>query len=132
MAHRHKVHRHRFLAEDHHRRPRSLKGSSDQANISLVRPDSHKIWHQLFGNLNAEQIANKINSSLVKPKGVTVICQFINGHPVEKTGWNYGLRDQVAFMLAWGKLFGEHKFVKNLQYINHVWLDPSYRLYPRS
>lgn len=117
-----------MLTEKHHRRPRSLNGSSDLYNISYVTPDLHDAWHILFSNLNAEQICNKLNSFSWIPKGITVICIFINGHPVEKVGKD-NWRNEEKIKKAWNLLFKRSEFKPILNYINNVWLDPSYRFY---
>ncbi|MEI6659956.1 MAG: hypothetical protein WCK91_00855 [bacterium] len=78
--------------------------------------------------MNAEQIANKINLSPWKPKGVTVVCRFINGSEVKLRG-NYDCKDDTKCDLAWKTLFGTESFEDTISYINNVWLDPSYHFY---
>jgi len=51
----------------HHRRPRSRGGSNDQRNVSLVTDTQHRAWHTLFGNLEPEQIADRINNIWLDP-----------------------------------------------------------------
>lgn len=117
------------MTEEHHRRPRSLGGSNDSSNISYVRREQHRSWHTLFGNLNAFQVCNKINAFSWKPEGVTVVCKFINGNEVSRMGEGRGSRNARKLKAAWELLFGKYGFQENINYINHVWLDPSYHLY---
>ncbi len=51
----------------HHRRPRSLGGETDSANISKVRAQQHRAWHLLFENKNPYEIARIINSVWIDP-----------------------------------------------------------------
>ena len=57
----------------HHRRPRSLCTTrpdvllSGRCNLSVVGVKFHSLWHQMFGNMNAEQIFEKINSEFLDP-----------------------------------------------------------------
>lgn len=116
--------------EEHHRRPRSLGGSIDQFNISYVIPKYHRAWHVLFGNMNAEQICKTINSLPWKPEGVNVICKFINGSEVTKKGEHNSKNDHKR-EAAWDMLFKNASFQEAINYINNVWLDPSYHFYVR-
>ena len=113
-------------AEEHHRRPRSLGGDSTVANTTYVPMYEHRCWHVLFGNMNAEQICNNINSSSWKPKGVTIVCKFINGKEVMLRG-KHNSKKNSKRQDAWNKLFGKlGSFQEIISYINNVWLDPSY------
>lgn len=51
----------------HHRKPRSLGGSSKDFNISLVPPESHAAWHKLFKNYEPDVIATIINETWLDP-----------------------------------------------------------------
>ena len=114
--------------EEHHRRPRSLGGTESAANVSYVPPRLHRHWHFLFGNMNAEQIANHINSSPWKPEGVTVVCTFINGIEVTMRG-NGNSKKKARCQIAWSGLFGKMSFQEAIDYMNSVWLDSSYHFY---
>jgi hypothetical protein len=45
----------------HHRKPRSIGGSEEGFNISIIEERQHKAWHLLFRNMTPQQIADKIN-----------------------------------------------------------------------
>ena len=117
-----------ILTEEHHRRPRSLGGKNDPSNISYVLRRPHRSWHILFGNMNATQICNRVNSFPWKPKGVTVVCKFINGSECKKTGAQNSKKSGKC-QEAWALLFKGLKFKSAIHYINNTWLDPSYRFY---
>ena len=51
----------------HHRRPRSQKGSGAPRNISRVSVLKHIAWHDLFGNMTAEEIVEEINRVWLDP-----------------------------------------------------------------
>jgi len=73
--------------EPHHRRPRSLSGSSKPFNLSYVKKDIHEFWHILYGNLNAYQTCELMNSDLkLLNKSARITCRFINGTEVTKSG----------------------------------------------
>jgi len=120
----------RILTEEHHRRPRSLGGSNDAYNISYVVGKSHRKWHFLFGNLNPTQICEKINNFYWKPEGVRLVCSFINGNEVTKRGGTDSKYDEKC-QDAWNSMFKKLPFQKAINYINSVWLDPSYHFYVR-
>lgn len=77
-----------IITEEHHRRPRSLNGSSNPGNVSYVKIIDHKHWHTLVGNMNAFQIADFINhlDESYKPENLMVVCKFINGTQVKGKG----------------------------------------------
>jgi len=112
----------------HHRRPQSIGGKDTPANISNVIIDDHTSWHALFGNMNAFQICDCINKMEQKPKNVKIVCKFINGTQVKGSGKN-NTEDKEKISSAWNSLFKELKFNEIIDYINSVWLDPSYHLY---
>ena len=120
------------IKKPHHRRPRSLGGSDCPYNKSWVEEDLHNAYHIIFGNMNACQIANYINSfePPYKPKNVYVFCRFINGDEVVKCGSsNKNLsKNEAKIMIASHKLFKEMNFEDRISYINSMWLDPSYHL----
>ena len=51
----------------HHRKPVSLGGDDRNENISLISAKDHQSWHQLFSNLTARDIADKINTTFLDP-----------------------------------------------------------------
>lgn len=112
----------------HHRRPRSLGGDDSPANVSYVPPRLHKHWHTLFGNMNAEQICNRINLSFWRPEGVTLVCKFINGTEVSLRG-GHNSKKRTKCQFALNALFGGLRFYEAIGYINSVWLDASYHFY---
>ncbi len=116
-----------ILTEEHHRRPRSLGGTSKPSNISYIEPNKHRAWHILFGNMNVYQIAKKLNNRKEKPKGITVYCKFINGSPVMLKGKHHSNNINKTTK-AWNDLFTDLDFEEILHLINHLYLDPSYRL----
>ncbi len=61
--------------DKHHRKPRSLGGTDDQSNLSLVSKVLHQAWHLLFGNKNPFQIARIINRVWLDPKYKFVVCE---------------------------------------------------------
>ena len=113
--------------EEHHRRPRSLGGLDSITNISYVEWNKHQSWHTLFGNMNAQQICNVINSCF-KPPEVEIVCKFINGQEVLKKGGKES-NNKKKRSCAWETLFKGLSFKEAIQYINNTWLDPSYHLY---
>lgn len=118
------------IMEPHHRRPTSLDGTSSPANISHVDPHMHDCWHYIFGNMNAFQIANRINQMppTEKPEKLKVVCKFINGSQVKGSGGNT-TKNKKLILYAWRKLSKGLSFVEFIGYINNVFLDPSYHLY---
>lgn len=118
-----------IISEEHHRRPRSLGGVTTSANISYVRNTPHRHYHTLFGNMNAIQIAEWINTECpYKPDGVKILCTFINGKRVTKTG-RFNSKKPQKISTAWKSLSKEMDFKEFIAYLNNVWLDPSYHFY---
>ena len=78
--------------------------------------------------MNAEQICNRINASLWKPEGLTVVCCFINGTEVALRG-SQNSKKKTKCQTAWNVLFGGMVFQEAIDYINSVWLDSSYHFY---
>lgn len=117
-----------IVTEKHHRKPRSLGGTESPANVSYVISRYHKNWHTLFGNMNAYQVCCQINKSKFKAKELRVVCKFINGIEVLKSGENFS-KKQTKTSYAWYSLFKDLEFEEIIKYINNVWLDPSYHFY---
>jgi len=118
----------RIITEEHHRRPRSLGGTENPANISYIKSKPHKAWHVLVGNMNAIQICDFLNHIKEKPKNTNVTCVFINGTPVFKKGENNS-KNRSKIHRAWEVLFMDRSFEEAIEYINNVLFDPSYHLY---
>jgi len=112
----------------HHRRPLSIGGKNVRSNISMVRRDHHDAWNILVGNKNAFQICDFLNVVKYKSKNIKIVCKFINGVQVTKTGTNNSKNeDKISF--AWFVLFNGLSFIEIINNINNIWLDPSYHLY---
>lgn len=118
-----------IVTEEYHRRPRSLGGKTIEANTSYVKSKLHKHYHTLFGNKNAMQICDWFNKECpFKPDNLKVVCKFINGSRVSKTGENSSKKpNKINF--AWRSLMKGLTFSESIDYLNNVWLDPSYHLY---
>lgn len=56
----------------HHRKCKSLGGSDQESNISIVPHDMHVAFHKLFGNATAGQIARMLNNIWIDP-GVKLV-----------------------------------------------------------
>jgi hypothetical protein len=58
-----------FLQEltRHHRKPRSLNGSDDSSNISLVPKKKHVAYHVLFGTKTPKEIAECLTKIWIDP-----------------------------------------------------------------
>lgn len=117
--------------EEHHRRSRSLDGTSKKFNISLVPSNDHMNYHVIAGNMNAMQFSEKINGFHLAPIGKLVKCRFINnGTRVEKSG-REDSKDISKVNLAWKSLFPDPKmsFEEKIAILNNIWIDPSYQFY---
>lgn len=120
-------------AQEHHRRPRSLDGTEDPANKSLVPAKKHRAYHVIFGNMNAYQVRDAINYSkfIGKPDDMVVICKFINGKRVNKKGENNSKKTKKV-VRAYQILFeGIDDFRDKIAYLNSTFLDPAYHFYIR-
>lgn len=51
----------------HHRKPRSIGGTNDHENISIVPRNKHEAWHLLFANCTPDQIAEIISQFWLDP-----------------------------------------------------------------
>lgn len=117
-----------FVTQEHHRRPRSIGGTSNPANISYANEQLHRHWHTIVGNMNAYQICNLFNKLKYKPENVTIICKFINGSESKGHGL-HNSKNKHKIELAWESLFGDMDFKQIIEYVNSFWLDPSYHFY---
>ncbi len=117
------------IAQDHHRRPRSIGGSDKPANISYVKDQDHKDWHTLAGNLNAYQLCNWFNKlEFIKPTNVILVCEFINGSQGKGHG-GHNSKNKHKICSAWKSLSKGLNYEQTIEYFNSVWLDPSYHFY---
>lgn len=41
----------------HHRKPRSLKGKTNERNCIMIKDNLHRAWHTIVGNMSAPEIA---------------------------------------------------------------------------
>jgi hypothetical protein len=114
--------------QEHHRRPRSIGGTSKPANISYLNEHPHRDWHTIVGNMNAYQICNLLNKLKYKPDDVILVCKFINGSEVKGHGL-HNSKNKHKIDAAWKNLFGDLEFTDIIEYINYVLLDPSYHIY---
>ena len=57
----------RIKRNKHHRRPKSRGGTDHADNISMVRPEDHKAFHRLFGNMLADEIAAMLTDTWIDP-----------------------------------------------------------------
>lgn len=114
------------VTQIHHRRPRSLDGTSYLYNISHVPPELHRNWHIMFGNMNALQISHTINSfRWVEKNGLYVKCRLINGDVCEKLGRHNSTNEQKCRQ-AWDIMFKGLDFSQAVKSMNSTWIDPSY------
>lgn len=51
----------------HHRKPKSLGGTTERKNVSKIPHKKHVAWHVLFGNAPAHRIAEEINRYYIDP-----------------------------------------------------------------
>ena len=117
-----------ILTEEHKRRARSIGGTEHEFNISYVKTRHHRCRHTLFGNMNAFQICDLLNYMKEKPDNKTIVCKFINGTQVTGRGENNS-KNKSKISDAWKILFKGMDFKQTIEYINNVWLDPSYHFY---
>ncbi len=120
--------KHEIITQEHHRRPRSIGGKNTKANISNVKNRLHRAWHVLVGNKNAYQTCIFFNNVKYKPKNVNLVCKFINGSQVQGSGGNSSNNDTLI-SYAWITLFRGMSFKEIINYVNNVFLDPSYHIY---
>lgn len=52
--------RHQQLGDNlHHRRPKS-RGGKGGSNLVVVKKARHVLWHEMFGNMTAEEVAYEL------------------------------------------------------------------------
>jgi hypothetical protein len=134
----------------HHRDPKSLGGSDDDRNISIVIKSEHKAWHNLFDNLPVLDVFRLFNfywemfgdeSKLLyetKQTGLSVLKNLILLHEqsgifgeddlivLKNTLNSYKL--EIKQKRAWIKLFGGLSLEEIIIKINKDWIDPDYGL----
>lgn len=59
----------------HHRKPRSLGGTSGRKNLSELPKSRHYAWHVLFSNFTPERIAEEINRRYIDPEYQFVVIK---------------------------------------------------------
>ena len=57
----------------HHRKPRSLGGTDEKSNISVLPRTRHSAWHTLFQNWSPQRIAEEINERYLDPSVKMVV-----------------------------------------------------------
>ena len=70
--------RHRRLPQGtnrHHRLPKSRGGRDSGQNISVVPVNQHQAWHTMFANMQAWEIADKINRVWLDPEYELVLVR---------------------------------------------------------
>lgn len=116
----------------HHRRPRSIGGSSSDYNISYIKVELHNWWHVLYGNMNAYQICEQLEIDLREYRNFEInsklICKFINGKEVRESG-SYKSKRPLRRLTAFSGLFKNKTIPNIIAWINNVFLDPSYHFY---
>jgi len=117
-----------IITEEHHRRPKSIGGTTKPGNISYLKEEMHRAWHVLVGNMNAFQIADFFDHSSYKPDNYKIVCQFINGTQVKRSGRNNS-KKYLKVSKAWKILFNGLDFKEIIEYVNNILIDPSYHLY---
>ena len=118
----------------HHRRPTSLNGHKTKSyNISRVEKSNHDIWHKLYGNMNAYQIAIQMTLDfwMFKYTRIVIICKYINSiEEVELFGGggtkNFKYRSFLFLQLLRNKSVPD--FINE---INSKWLDSAYHFHPK-
>lgn len=116
----------------HHRRPRSIGGSSSEYNISYIKVEFHNCWHVLYGNMNAYQICEQLEIDLRTyrnlEESLKLVCKFINGKEVMGSG-SYKSKKPTKRQNAFSVLFKNKTIPNIIAWINNVFLDPSYHFY---
>lgn len=59
----------------HHRKPKCLKGSSHDSNISLVGKKRHRAYHALFQHGNPHQVAKELNEVWIDPEFKLIVVR---------------------------------------------------------
>ena len=59
----------------HHRLPKSRGGRDSGQNISVVPVNQHQAWHTMFNNMQAWEIADKINRVWLDPEYELVLVR---------------------------------------------------------
>lgn len=114
---------------DHHRRPRSIGGTSNKENLYKGAPKTkHILWHVLFGTLNIHQIVDEINNNKYFGNRTIFIEQIGSLDVILKEG-QYGCKNIEKLKFVFDFMFREGRTYKQkLDTINHLWLDPDFIL----
>ena len=59
----------------HHRLAKSLGGTDDESNISIVTQQHHDCFHVLFSNYTVQTIANILNEKWIDPRYKLVVME---------------------------------------------------------
>lgn len=59
----------------HHRLCRSLGGSDDESNISVVTQQHHTCYHILFSNYTVHTIASILNEKWIDPRYKLIVVE---------------------------------------------------------
>jgi len=59
----------------HHKLARSLGGTDDESNISIVTKRHHDCFHILFSNYSVQTIANILNEKWIDPRYKLVVVE---------------------------------------------------------
>lgn len=65
----------KFGLTRHHRKAKSLKGTSDPKNISYVDEQKHRAWHCLFREGKPEYVVEQINKVWIDPDYVVTVTK---------------------------------------------------------
>ena len=108
---------------EHHRKPRSLGGKTEQSNISYVARYKHEAWHLLFDNLPANKVLERFKDywELFGNKDKTK--QQIR----RDRFWIKNSKPRAKKAHAWYLLWEKKNLVDIINEINHVWIDPDYK-----
>jgi len=109
----------------HHRLCRSLGGSDDPRNVVTVCHKSHSLWHIIFGNMHAHQIADEIERHFIDREIKLTRIQQVRKPIIlgSNEASSLNMRKQ-----AWNRLFHRMDHEMTLAWINSVWLDPDFIL----
>ena len=71
------------VKDRHHRKPRSLGGTNDARNISIVDQTKHRAYHTLFQNMTPHEIARLLTEVWVDPD-YTIIAVKKRNNPIKE------------------------------------------------
>ncbi len=59
----------------HHRKPRSVGGTSNHGNISMVTKKEHQAYHVLFSNKNPQEVARILTKKWIDHEWCLIACK---------------------------------------------------------